>query len=83
MKPLDFVKTPKGNIALVTETNEKGKQASITFIGCENPDNEQNAWWDDSELTVIDSLPYLLSRSTCHPFGSGESDSEHFFGELK
>ena len=91
MKPLDFVRTPKGNIAIITETTGKGSQASISFIGEENPDGERNAWWgeagkpdvyhtEDDRLIVIDSLSHLLSRNTAHPFGHGRDDAKFFFG---
>ena len=82
MKPLDFVRTPKGAIALVTETNPPengmGRQASISFIGPSL--GERNAWWDEDELEVIDSLPRLLASCTKHPFGKGKADVETFFG---
>ena len=79
MKTLDFVRTPKGAIAFVTETNDAGLKASITFIG-PNTTNERNAWWNIYELTVIDSLPRLLAASTAHPFGTGREDVNQFFG---
>ena len=76
--PLDFVKTPKGNIALVTETNRKGQEASIDFIGGGNPDGEHNAWWSASDLKVIDSLSHLIAKATRHPFGNGRKDIKTF-----
>ncbi len=82
MKPLDFVRTPEGAVALVTETNGPynglGRQASITFIGAHR--GEKSAWWDEDELVVIDSLPRLLAHCTAHPFGRGKVDVEKFFG---
>ncbi len=78
MKALDFVRTPKGAIALVTETNECGRSAAISFIG-ENTTSEHNAWWDRDELEVIDSLPRLLATNTKHPLGRGEGDVKQFF----
>jgi hypothetical protein len=80
MKALDFVKTPKGFIALIKETNNNGEQASIDFVGGGNPSGEKSAWWSKEELEVIDSLPHMLARSTCHPFGSGEKDADKFHG---
>lgn len=83
MKPLDFVRTPKGNVALITETNGEGSAASITFIGHPNP-MEHNAWWIEAELTVLDNLPRMLARGMCHPFGQGEDDAVAAFpGELQ
>lgn len=76
MKALDIVKTPKGNIAFVTETNNNGKRASINFIGNAK---EHNAWWDESELEVIDSIPRMLAMALYHPFGDGKKDVEIFF----
>ena len=79
MKALDIVRTPKGGIAFITETNREGKKASINFIGDLNPGDERNAWWDESELVVIDSLPRMIAMATYHPFGRGKSDVEKFF----
>lgn len=59
MKPLDFVRTPKGNIAIITVVS--GDSASIDFIGGGNPNGEKSAWWKKSKLTIIDNLPRLLS----------------------
>jgi len=79
MKALDIVRTPKGGIAFITETNNNGKEASIDFIGDLNPGGEHNAWWDESELTVIDSIPKMLAMAIAHPFGDGKEDVEAFF----
>jgi hypothetical protein len=78
VKPLDFVKTPKGNIAIITEVS--GGEASIEFIG-EPPigKREHNAWWDFDELKLIDSLPNLMARTMSHPFGTGRSAGETHF----
>lgn len=85
MKPLDFVRTPKGNVALITETytrNDGRQQASIMFIGHPNP-MEHNAWHDEADLTVIDNLPRMMARGMRHPFGQGEDDAVAAFpGEL-
>lgn len=63
MKPLDIVRTPKGALALVTETNGNGTSALITYIGG-NPHGEYIAWWRQVDgLVVVDSLPNLLARS--------------------
>lgn len=78
MKALDIVKTPKGGIAIITETNKGGKDASIDYIkGCES--GERNAWWDECELTVIDSIPRLLAAGMAHPFGDGKKDVVELF----
>lgn len=78
MKPLDFVKTPKGNFAIIREVSESG--ASIEFIGEVSMFNhEKNAWWDAEELQIIDSLPNLLARTMSHPFGTGDSAGDKHF----
>lgn len=77
--PLDFVKTPQGHLALVTETNDNGEQVSITYI--ETNVYEKNAWWRSSELEVVNSLPYLLARQLRHPFGAGLADVDTAFGK--
>lgn len=80
MKPLDFVKTPKGGIAIITEKNlsnnyTDGKTRgtySLTYLNGCNASREHNAWWDEEDLTLLDSLPQLLARNLCHPFGQGK-----------
>lgn len=79
MKALDIVRTPNGGIAFVTETNYNGKSASINYIGDLNIGNERNAWWDEQELTVIDSIPRMIAMATAHPFGIGKRDVEELF----
>jgi len=79
MKALDIVRTPKGGIAFITETNDNGEQAAITFIGDLNIGHEHCAWWDVSQLIVIDSIPKMIAMATAHPFGHGKDDVERFF----
>ena len=80
MKPLDFVKTPKGAVAIIRETNGNGGQASIDFLGGGNPTGEKNAWWGENDgLKVIDNLPHLLAKMSCHPFGAGREDVENTY----
>jgi hypothetical protein len=86
IKPLDFVKTPKGNIAMIKEVNEYSKsdngrsnQYSIIFLGGGNPNQERNAWWYQSELEVIDNLPSLLARNLIHPFGCGKKSALKYY----
>ncbi len=83
MKALDIVKTPKGGIGFVTETNNGGKEISITYIGNLNPGHEHNAWWKSNELEIIDSVPRMLAMATAHPFGKGKEDVHLFFNEPK
>lgn len=87
MKPLDFVKTPKGGIAIITEVNfgqgldysSDYDQCSISFIG-DNDTGEKNAWWDNSDgLVVIDNLAALLARKLIHPFGKGKVPAEYYY----
>lgn len=82
IKALDFVLTPKKQIALVTESNYNGSSLSIRIIG-ENIKRERTAWYDSDELTFIDNLALLLAKELCHPFGSGAQDAKHFYGSDK
>lgn len=77
MTPLDIVKTPKGGIALIVETNNNGTEASINYII--NPAQEHNAWWMEYQLELITTLPRLLAESMYHPFGKGKKDVEELF----
>jgi len=75
MKPLDFVKTPKDAVAIITEMNciQGINTYSIEFLGGGNPTREKNSWWKENEgLIIIDSLPQLLARNLIHPFGQGK-----------
>lgn len=79
-KPLDVVRTPKGDIGIVTETD--GITASVDFIkGCDDH-YEYSAWWNHLDnckasnredghdgLVVIDSLLRILMNNMAHPFG--------------
>ena len=78
LKALDIVKTPKGAVAIVGETQNEGADVSITFI-CDNIFQEKNSWWSCGELQKVNSLPKLLALMTAHPFGSGKKDVEIFF----
>ena len=81
IRPLDFVLTPEGNIALVDETNgDAGSiEVSITFINPEHGE-EYNAWWKEEDLKVINSLPYILANGMRHPFGKGHITAKKHFG---
>ena len=79
MKSLDIVRTPNGSIGFITETNDSGKQAVVTFIGDLRKEQDRNAWWGKEELEVIDSIPCLLANATAHPFGRGKDDVKLFF----
>ena len=79
MKALDIVRTPKGGIAFITETNNEGTKASINYIGDLNVGDEHNAWWSKSDLEVISSIPKMLAEATAHPFGRGRDDVDKFF----
>ena len=81
IRPLDFVLTPGGNIALVNETNEDNGliNVSITFINPEHGE-EHNAWWREEDLKVINSLPYILANGMRHPFGKGQITAKKHFG---
>lgn len=79
IKVLDFVITPEGAVAFVDETNNGGSRVSLTYLGGGRQNGERNAWWDASDLKVIDNLPSLLSRNLCHPFGDGKNDALMFY----
>jgi hypothetical protein len=79
MKAFDIVRTPKGALAVVVETNKGGKEASITFIGGGSPYGEHNAWWDEGELVLVDSITRIIADAMAHPFGKGREDVNIFF----
>jgi hypothetical protein len=49
-------------------------QASIEWIG--GSSGLKSAWWTESEVIVLDSLPRLLVRELGHPFGQGKRYDE-------
>lgn len=70
MKPLDFIKTKRGDIGMITEVSEHedGNTASIEFLG--TFEGYKTAWWHKHEFEIIDNLPDLLSRELAHPMGT-------------
>jgi hypothetical protein len=82
LKPLDIVRTPKGGIAVITESGLPSKfnnndRHSIDFI--DNPYREYNAWWNDNELQYLTSIPALLTNAMAHPFGNNKKLGEKYF----
>jgi hypothetical protein len=88
-RPWDIVRTPKGAIAIVTETN--GTRSSITFCPNQDETGEKNAWWDQGpqgegasdQLHVLGSAIVLLVNATAHPFGDNTEQGEHLFKRRK
>lgn len=83
IKPLDFVLTPKGDLALVKETHQTQNtqvQCSIIYINKLHHEDTMNAWWCESELKVVNSLPLLLAEGLCHPFGHGLTNAIKHYG---
>jgi hypothetical protein len=74
--PLDVVRTPKGNIAVVVEVS--GDRASIDFL---DPDrsSEHNAWWGPTELVVIGNLVPLMVNAMAHDCGPNKDQGERYF----
>lgn len=79
MKALDIVRVSSGSIGFITETNNEFKSASVDFIKTLSKRNDKTAWYYESELEVIDSIPRLLAKAMAHPFGSGVGDAEKAF----
>jgi hypothetical protein len=77
IKALDIVNTPLGAIALVTEAGDG--QCSITFLAETKRTGEKNAWWDEDELTWVDSIPRLLANAMAHPFGTNKRQGDENF----
>lgn len=77
MKALDIVRTPKGAIGIVNETQSNGN-ASIDYLD-ENPHHEKSAWWYPGELQVVNNLPNILARAMIHPFSSHHDVANNAF----
>jgi len=71
MKPLDFIKTKKGNIGFIKEVSTSGGRLSASVEFLRGFEGEKSAWWEKDEFDIIDNLPDLLSRRLAHPFGTG------------
>ena len=81
MQVLDFVITPNGSFAIITECIDN--EASIEFIG-ENKFNEGLAWYNKDELIIIDSLPLILARMGTSSGGSNSKIPKNYFnGNIK
>lgn len=84
VKPLDIVETPKGDLALVTETHRiqpnMPVECSIKYLNKLYHKDSKNAWWLESELKVVNTLPLLLAEGLCHPFGDGLKNAIKHFG---
>ncbi len=78
LKPLDLVKTPKGAIAMVTEVADDNS-VMLSFLMYTETTKEKNGWWESWELTLLDSLPRLLSEATAHPMGNNGKKVSRFF----
>ena len=80
MKPLDFIiVNDTGSMAMITEvsTTQGRYSARVKFIHRDT--HEHVAWYPESEITVINNLPNMLSQSLRHPFSM---DSLQPFEEL-
>jgi len=73
IKPLDIVQTPKGGIAMVTECSPAQPNLPLNRYSLDyilNPKHEHNAWWFEKDLKKLASIPVLIGRAMCHPFGN-------------
>lgn len=69
IKRLDFVRTENGSVGLVTD--KSGEESCIALIV--DKDNGKSAWYEDSELTKLDSLPRILRETmSSQGFYTGE-----------
>ena len=65
------------DVGLVKEVSHSG-DASVTWIM--GSKTTQVAWFSEDDLEVVDSLPYLLSRSADY-HGSSRSHNETTWGK--
>ena len=77
LRPLDIVRTPKGAIALVTETN--GYTCCIAFFPHQVTTYEKNAWWENGQLKVLGSIPVMLANAVAHPLGTNQRQGNIYF----
>lgn len=68
MKALDIVRTRFGSIGMITETSDHDGVVTASVDFFEKKCQEKTAWWSESELTVIHSLPLFLAEALAHPF---------------
>jgi hypothetical protein len=80
-KPLDIVRTPRGGIAVITETSIPHNGGSVTHSldYIDNPHGEHNAWWQDDNLQYLHSIPALITNAMAHPFGNSTHTGKLFF----
>ena len=85
IKPLDIVRTPKGGIAMVSECSVASENYNINTYSVDfiiNTEHEHNAWYLEKELEYLASIPILISKAMCHPFGNNAEDVEKIFNNL-
>lgn len=63
-------------VGIVQEINSSGG-VSVIWIGDKI---DKCAWFNQSELVVIDSLPRILSNNIAHPFGNATEQGDKYFG---
>ena len=81
IKPLDIVQTPKGGIAMVTECSPATENLNVHRYSVDyiiNLEHEHNAWWQENQLVKLTSIPVLVSKAMCHPFGG----NSHFVNDI-
>ena len=67
----------RNNIGLVTETNGVSAHVEWLIKGT----TLKNAWWDLSDLEVVNNLAVLVSDRMAHPFGGNTEQGEKAYGK--
>lgn len=66
------------NVGIVTEVSSNGASASVSWLI--SGTDLKAAWWDESELEVINNLAIVLSNQMAHPFGNNGRQGERVYG---
>lgn len=88
IQPLDLVETPNGGLALVTEMspasdNYKVNSYSLDFLPGRKRTGDYNAWWEESKLTYVCSIPAMLAQAMAHPMGNNAETAFDLFDKRK
>lgn len=66
------------HVGIVVEVQGVSGNCSIDWIG-KDPNPPHNAWWEQSDLELMDSLPSIIARNMVHPFGNNAQYVEEQF----
>lgn len=59
----DLVRTPKGDLCLVTDVCSSSGACSVDYIISKTNGSTKGAWWEEGELNVVTNLKHLCEEA--------------------